>query len=41
MKDEIYDGEWSLDKKNGEGQIVKRSGEVITADFRNDLMEGR
>eukprot|EP00347_Sterkiella_histriomuscorum_P020141 403338954 len=40
-KDEIYEGEWANDKRNGEGTIIKRSGEVIQADFRNDMMEGR
>jgi len=41
VKNEIYDGEWTNDKKNGEGTLINANGEVITSDFRNDIMEGR
>ena len=40
-KDEIYEGEFNNDKKNGEGTIVRRNGEVISGDFRNDFFEGK
>ncbi len=41
MKQEIYDGDWANDKRNGEGSVIKMNGEIIVSDFRNDLMEGK
>jgi hypothetical protein len=38
---QIYEGDFSNDKKNGDGMVINRNGEVISSEFRNDLMEGR
>lgn len=37
----MYEGDWTNDKKNGEGTIIKRSGEVIVGDFRGGVFEGK
>lgn len=40
-KGEIYDGEWSNDKRQGEGTVLNARGEVCSGEFRADLMEGK
>ena len=40
-KMEIYDGDWSNDRKQGEGVIVNGRGEILSGDFRADNMEGK
>ena len=41
QQQEIYDGEWSNDKRQGEGHLINRKGEIRSAEFRSDLMEGK
>lgn len=41
LLEEVYEGDWDNDRRNGEGVIVKKSGEVLSGDFRNDMMEGK
>lgn len=40
-KQEIYDGEWSNDRRQGEGTILDASGMIASGDFRADQMEGK
>lgn len=40
-KGEIYDGEWSNDKRQGEGTVLNTKGEVCSGEFRADHMEGK
>ena len=36
----IYDGEWSLDKRNGEGRIIFLSGSIYFGKFENNMPVG-
>lgn len=38
---EIYDGEWSNDRRQGEGYILNADGQISQGDFRTDQMEGK
>lgn len=40
-KQEIYDGDWSNDRRQGEGIILNGRGEIVSGDFRADHMEGK
>ena len=40
-KQEIYDGDWSNDRRQGEGIIINGKGEVYGGDFRQDNMDGK
>ena len=40
-KQEIYDGEWSNDRRQGEGSILNAQGQIASGDFRADQMEGK
>ena len=40
-KQEIYDGDWSNDRRQGEGVILNSRGEVYSGDYRQDHMEGK
>ena len=35
-KHEIYDGEWSNDRRQGEGTVLDSSGMIASGDFRAD-----
>ena len=37
----IYDGEWSNDRRQGEGTILNAIGEISSGEFRTDHMEGK
>ena len=37
----IYDGEWSNDRRQGEGTILNALGEISSGEFRADHMEGK
>ena len=37
----IYDGEWSNDRRQGEGTILNAIGEISSGEFRADHMEGK
>ena len=37
----IYDGEWSNDRRQGEGTILNERGEIASGEFRADQMEGK
>ena len=37
----IYDGEWSNDRRQGEGTILNAQGEISSGEFRADHMEGK
>ena len=41
QKQEIFDGDWSNDKRQGEGIILNANREVLMGDFRADHMEGK
>ena len=38
--DEVYEGEFVNNHKQGEGKVFRRNGEVLQGDFRNNYMEG-
>jgi len=38
---EIYDGDWSQDRRQGEGSILNAEGQIASGDFRADQMEGK
>jgi len=38
---QIYDGEWSNDKRQGEGMVLNNRGEVSSGEYRADHMEGK
>lgn len=40
-KQEIFDGDWSNDRRQGEGTILNIRGEIYSGDFRQDNMEGK
>merc|ERR1719253_2446684 len=40
-KREIYDGDWSQDRRQGEGSILNAEGQISSGDFRADQMEGK
>ncbi len=40
-KQEIFDGDWSNDRRQGEGIILNKKGEILAGDFRADNMEGK
>ena len=40
-RSEIYDGEWSNDRRQGEGTILDATGMIASGDFRADQMEGK
>ena len=37
----IYDGEWSNDRRQGEGTILNERGEISSGEYRADQMEGK
>ena len=37
----IYDGEWDQDRRQGEGTILSREGQIASGDFRAGQMEGK
>ena len=37
----IYDGEWNQDRREGEGTILSKEGQIASGDFRADQMEGK
>ena len=39
-KDEVYDGEFEMNKRQGEGIVYTRDGQVLKGEFRNNFMEG-
>merc|ERR1712151_739905 len=41
VKHEIYDGDWSNDRRQGEGSILNADGQISSGDFRADQMEGK
>ena len=40
-ENEIYDGEWTNDRRQGEGTILNARGEISSGEFRADHMEGK
>ena len=39
-RDEVYDGDFEMNKRQGEGMVYRRDGEVLKGEFRNNYMEG-
>ena len=39
-QDEVVEGEFEMDRKQGECVVYKRSGEVLKTTFRGDKMDG-
>jgi hypothetical protein len=39
-RDEVYDGDFEMNKRQGEGMVYRRDGEVLKGEFRNNFMEG-
>ena len=37
----IYDGEWTNDRRQGEGTILNAEGQIASGEFRADQMEGK
>jgi MORN repeat len=41
QKQELFDGEWSNDRRQGEGLIINKKGIVDSGEFRADQLEGK
>jgi len=41
LNNTIYDGEWSNDRRQGEGTILNEAGEIASGEYRADQMEGK
>lgn len=39
-RDEVYEGDFEMNKKQGEGTVYRRDGQVLKGEFRNNYMEG-
>ena len=37
----IYDGEWTNDRRQGEGTILNAEGQIASGEFRADQMDGK
>jgi antitoxin component YwqK of YwqJK toxin-antitoxin module len=39
-RDEVYEGEFENDRRQGEGTVYRRNGEVLRGEHRSNYMEG-
>ena len=39
-RDEVYEGEFENDRRQGEGTVYRRNGEVLRGEYRSNYMEG-
>ena len=37
---DVYEGQWCLDKKHGQGKLRERNGDEYTGAFEDDTMHG-
>ena len=39
--EELFDGDWSNDRRQGDGRILNRKGDLCSGEYRGDFMEGK
>jgi hypothetical protein len=40
-KEDMYDGEWENNMRNGEGELVRANGDVLRGVYRDDKRKGK